>query len=101
MRRELPHDMPHHLHATSKPEKRFDRHASNQRNASPDGDRGGVDDPEQLDHEAQASLLEDVRAVLEAALEPSPTMTEAGAEIVRNVDVEGSEAAFTSDAADT
>ncbi|MBB4858083.1 1,4-alpha-glucan branching enzyme [Novosphingobium chloroacetimidivorans] len=46
-------------------------------------------------------FLPHVRAVLQAVREPSSEMKEAGAEIVRNVHVEESEAAFASDAADT
>ncbi|WP_236555080.1 hypothetical protein [Novosphingobium sp. 9U] len=45
--------------------------------------------------------LPQVRAVLQAVREPSSEMSEAGAEIVRNVHAEEAEAAFASDAANT
>ena len=46
-------------------------------------------------------FLPQARVVLQAVREPSEEMTQAGAEIVRNVHAEESEVAFASDAANT
>lgn len=61
--------------------------------------RSGIDDLEGLDDELQAQLMDEARAVLEEFREPDRMMTEAGAEIVRNVHSEESGAAFEDDAA--
>jgi len=63
--------------------------------------RGGAGEFDALDDKAMASLIQDVRAVLEALREPSKLMVEAGAEIVKNVHVEESDEAFASDAVNT
>lgn len=47
------------------------------------------------------SFLPHAQAVLRAIREPTAAMSEAGADIVRNVHVEESEEAFASDAANT
>lgn len=59
----------------------------------------GTDCFDSLDEPAQHNLMERVRVVLEAAREPDGLMEEAGAEIVRYVHSEESEAAFEDDAA--
>lgn len=50
---------------------------------------------------AWEQFLPQARVVLQAVREPSEQMTQAGAEIVRNVHAEESEVAFASDAANT
>lgn len=59
------------------------------------------DDWYALDTAAQTRLRDSVHAVLKALRQPDMRMTEAGAEIIRNVGPEESDAAYLSDAANT
>lgn len=61
----------------------------------------GCGDWESLSPEMQRRFKCGVRAVLEALRSPDTAMTEAGAEIIRNVGAAESEAAYLTDAADT
>jgi len=54
--------------------------------------QSGVDDFDALDDEMQASLLDDVRAVLEALREPSPLMLTSAAYTLAGVTKEANEA---------
>lgn len=61
----------------------------------------GSDDWDTLDEPGRERFRVAVRAVIEALREPDEQMTEAGAEIIRNVGPSESDVAYLSDAANT